>query len=358
MLRFEVRLVVILATLALLILLLIEWKVDSGEALDGTINQRGFRTSKALDFTNGRSAVVDNPLERWKHKPWYAFEPLPSNVIDSVDRFVFFVGYARSGHSIIGSMLDAHPNVVIAHEYSLFSRWSEHPTLFNNRTSLFNTLYNSSCYSVQVGLRSNLVGAKKKGYTLEIPGWYQGSYEGGISVIGDKAGGMTAQAYRNSKSVFRTMYQQLQATAMIPVHAIHVVRNPYDNIATMVLYNEHVQRTTLNETFKYNNVEALHRQVKAYFHQVQSVVEMIKNLGLNAITIHHSNFIANPKATMRRLCAELYLTCSERYLHMVAEHTFTTESHTRRLVKWTPELLNMVKDNIARYPVLKAYTFR
>ena len=104
MLRFEVRLVVILATLALLILLLIEWKVDSGEALDGTINQRGFRTSKALDFTNGRSAVVDNPLERWKHKPWYAFEPLPSNVIDSVDRFVFFVGYARSGHSIIGSM--------------------------------------------------------------------------------------------------------------------------------------------------------------------------------------------------------------------------------------------------------------
>ena len=202
------------------------------------------------------------------------------------------------------------------------------------------------------------MGAKKKGYTLEIPGWYQGSYEGGISVIGDKAGGMTAQAYRNSKSVFRTMYQQLQATAMIPVHAIHVVRNPYDNIATMVLYNEHVQRTTLNETFKYNNVEALHRQVKAYFHQVQSVVEMIKNLGLNAITIHHSNFIANPKATMRRLCAELYLTCSERYLHMVAEHTFTTESHTRRLVKWTPELLNMVKDNIARYPVLKAYTFR
>jgi hypothetical protein len=255
-------------------------------------------------------------------------------------------------------MLDAHPNVVIAHEYSLFSKLSEHPNLFNNRTSLFNTLYNSSCYSVQKGLRSTLAGSKKKGYTLEIPGWYQGSYEGGISVIGDKAGGMTAQVYRNSRTGFQTLYRQLQATTMIPMHAIHVVRNPYDNIATMLLYNEHVQRSSLNSTHKYNNVETLHRQIKAYFNQVHSVLEMVKKVGLNDITIHHSNFIANPKATMRRLCAELYLTCSERYLHMVAEHTFTTESHSRHLVEWPPELLELVKNNIARYPMLKAYTFR
>ena len=101
MLRFEVRLVVILATLALLILLLIEWKVDGGEALDGNINQRGFRMSKAQDFTNDRSAVVENPLGIGKHKPWYTFDPLPSNVIDSIDRFVFFVGYQlRGGHSV------------------------------------------------------------------------------------------------------------------------------------------------------------------------------------------------------------------------------------------------------------------
>lgn len=33
---------------------------------------------------------------------------LPKNVTDSVRKFLFFVGYARSGHSIIGSILDAH----------------------------------------------------------------------------------------------------------------------------------------------------------------------------------------------------------------------------------------------------------
>ena len=29
-----------------------------------------------------------------------------------------FVGYPRSGHSLIGSLLDAHPNMLVAHELS------------------------------------------------------------------------------------------------------------------------------------------------------------------------------------------------------------------------------------------------
>lgn len=39
--------------------------------------------------------------------------------IDSVKKFVFFIGYARSGHSIIASLLDAHPNIVMAQMNSI-----------------------------------------------------------------------------------------------------------------------------------------------------------------------------------------------------------------------------------------------
>ena len=27
-----------------------------------------------------------------------------------------FIGYPRSGHSLIGSLLDVHPNAIVAHE--------------------------------------------------------------------------------------------------------------------------------------------------------------------------------------------------------------------------------------------------
>src|SRR4029079_16080765 len=36
--------------------------------------------------------------------------------IESVERFCMFIGHARSGHSIVGAALDAHPNIVTAHE--------------------------------------------------------------------------------------------------------------------------------------------------------------------------------------------------------------------------------------------------
>lgn len=363
MLRLEIRLVVILATLALLVVL-VEWNVDRDTGdIDSGSTLRGFRASKELSPDHYRTPTSFEEPKRTPNtkdvvEVSYKFEPLPSNVVNAVDRFVFFVGYARSGHSIVASMLDAHPNVVIAHEYALFTKWSHNPSIYNsNKTSLFNALYNSSRYSAHVGLRHGETHVRKKGYSLEIPGWFQGSYQGGISVIGDKAGGMTAQVYRNSKKGFELVYKQIQRTTKIPLHAIHVIRNPYDNIATMLLYNQHA-KNKVNETHKYSNVGSLHRQIVAYFNQVSSVLDMIKTNGLNSITIHHSDFIANPKATMRHLCQEISLMCSGRYLHMVAEHTFSSESHSRYLVEWTPELLDLVEENIAKYPLLKRYKFR
>ena len=57
----------------------------------------------------------------------YHSQTLPRRLINHVHCFLFFVGYARSGHSIIASMLDAHPNVVIAHKYALFVNWEHEP---------------------------------------------------------------------------------------------------------------------------------------------------------------------------------------------------------------------------------------
>jgi hypothetical protein len=35
---------------------------------------------------------------------------------DDVGTYCMFIGCPRSGHTLIGAILDAHPNVVIAHE--------------------------------------------------------------------------------------------------------------------------------------------------------------------------------------------------------------------------------------------------
>ena len=39
---------------------------------------------------------------------------------ESVEKFCLFVGYSKSGTSLIGATLDAHPNIIISHEIDIF----------------------------------------------------------------------------------------------------------------------------------------------------------------------------------------------------------------------------------------------
>jgi hypothetical protein len=37
----------------------------------------------------------------------------------NLERFCMFLGYPRSGHSMIGALLDAHPEMAVAHELNV-----------------------------------------------------------------------------------------------------------------------------------------------------------------------------------------------------------------------------------------------
>ena len=256
MLRREARLVVFGSVLFLFLILFYQLNIQKHTVQFGI--KGAFEDTSWPKVTSYQNQKKKTPSE-------YRFEPLPPSIINGIGRFVFFVGYARSGHSIIASMLDAHPNVVIAHEYALFTHWEDDPALYSNRTWLFNALYNNSRYNTLKGLRTQE--ALQKGYTLNIPGWWQGQYGGKISIIGDKSGGMTAQVFRMDRHKFISLYHSLQNVVQIPIHAIHVIRNPYDNIATMLLYNGH-QKNLVNQTNKYTNYDALKKHITSYFNQV------------------------------------------------------------------------------------------
>ena len=37
-------------------------------------------------------------------------------LFSDLETYCMFLGYPRSGHSLVGALLDAHPDVIIAHE--------------------------------------------------------------------------------------------------------------------------------------------------------------------------------------------------------------------------------------------------
>lgn len=280
---------------------------------------------------------------------------LPKNVTDSVQKFLFFVGHGRSGHSIIGSILDAHPHIVISHEYSLFHEWSTTSKQDMNRGHLYSAIYNNSCYNARSGLRRQ--DAMKKGYTLHISNSWQGRYNNSIEIIGDKSGGMTTKMFKNHKKKVIQAFHEILAVIKVPILVIHAVRNPFDNIATMLLYKDHVRQSSSHTEQEYANIKGLRKQIVSYFNQVHSVVRMIKQLQLHVIEVHNSDLIYRPMRTIRRLCHRLKIECSKSYIRQCSRAVFKDVSRSRFSVKWTPKLIELVEKKSKKYSFLKSYSF-
>uniref|UniRef100_A0A1X7VPR0 Protein-tyrosine sulfotransferase n=1 Tax=Amphimedon queenslandica TaxID=400682 RepID=A0A1X7VPR0_AMPQE len=319
----------------------------------------GISAKRLIPSTSSRAESYNRAKFLTKRAP--AIQPqecsdvsLPENVTKSVQKFLFFVGHGRSGHSIIGSILDAHPHIVISHEYSLFHEWTTMSKQDMNRGYLYSAIYNNSCYNSINGLRR--VGATKKGYTLHIPGLWQGRYDGDIAVIGDKSGGMTTKLFQNQKESVKQAFKEIKQAVGVPIVVLHAIRNPFDNIATMLLYKKHARKAATSQE-PYTNIKELKKQVTLYFRQVRSVMKMIKQLKLDVIEVHNSDLIHRPNGAIRRLCNRLQVKCSKDYVSRCSKAVFKDISRSRLKVKWTPKLIETVEKKSKKFQFLKKYSF-
>ena len=321
--------------------------------------KRGGNSTKFISEAHGLP-VATSPNN---HKPSATTRPnktagtLSVEDISDVEKFVFFVGYPRSGHSIVGSMLDAHPNMIVAHEFNLFQQL-RHKSHTHTKEALFNLLYTNSYNNALNGWRS---GRKvRKGYTLEVRDSWQGRFTK-LKVIGDKSGGQTGHEYEASPSTFVHLYRQLKQTVGVPVRAIHVVRNPYDMISTRVLYRDKdkpgSRLSTATEEHKYNNTEHLVLQVNRTFELMLNVLNTMRDCKLTVLDIHIVDLIHSPRDTLQRVCDFLDLECPEDYLQACSNKAYTGVSKTRLLVEWPQTLRQRVSEQIQRYPYFQGYTF-
>ena len=101
---------------------------------------------------------------------------------------LFFIGYSRSRHTLLGSLLDAHPHMVIADETMAFSRWSSKHDIWMNSSmyAYYDTLFNSSQLNVRKGRRSRIfqgsVANTSSGFRYYVPNQWQGTFDQCIEV--------------------------------------------------------------------------------------------------------------------------------------------------------------------------------
>lgn len=285
------------------------------------------------------------------------------SVVEQVDTFVMFLGYPRSGHSIVASCLDAHPDAIVAHEFNLLVNMMQPELLKHvaNRTALFDSLYQNSFRESLLGWRSVQQRLGKKGYTLNLnssDSW-QGRFRR-LKVIGDKSGGLTTHAYRDSPASFLSAYEKLTSVVEVPIRFIHVVRNPYDIVATKLLYRQSEQRGKKGNFSAERPVRNAHQimlAVKSLEAEVKAVQELISKWKLVTLEVHNADFIFETKRTMMDICTYLGLECSEKYLQLCKEAAYDKPRKSRAAIAWTEPSRQHVDKLIQDYPFLTRYSF-
>ena len=253
---------------------------------------------------------------------------MTSNPVDKyadLQGYVMFIGYQQSGHSIVGSLLDAHPNAVVAHELHALEQWKRGV----GRIELFDKIVSNT---------SKVAAAKREsyGYIYNVPGQWQGRHQA-IHVIGDKQGGLSTGRLAVSGAV-----QKFRDYIGLPIRIIHVTRNPYDNIASMFM------RLTMSQT-----------EVFAAYYQLAAKVATIRDLLApdELMEFRHEDFIQAPTEYLIKLCEFLGLHPQKAYLEGCSSIVKRTPSKKREQIEWDPHIKPRVSRLISSHPFLSSYSF-
>ena len=241
--------------------------------------------------------------------------------------YCMFTGYPRSGHSLIGSLLTAHRHMVIAHELDAL----QYVTAGFSRAQLAALILRQD-----TGFTTS--GRQWEGYSYEVPDQWQGRYEK-LLVIGDKKGHDS-----NRRLATRPwLLDRLRRTMRVPVKIIHHVRNPYDNISTMMLKGDQ---------------PTLPLAIEAYF-ELCANIERTRNdtPDEDFMDVQHEAFLAEPKEQLGAIVEFLGLETDEDYLEACRSVVFKSPKQSRHNAPWTDELIRDVGEQMQSYSFLKGYCF-
>ena len=252
----------------------------------------------------------------------------PRDLFAGVEVFCLFVGYPRSGHTLMAALLDAHPEIIISNEMNVL----EFVRRRYNQTQIFSlALHNSRSFARR--------GSKWGGYSYVVPGQWQGRFRA-LKCIGDEKGGGTALALSRDP----TLLEKLVSTIDREIKWIHVVRNPYDNISTL----------SLREGW------SISRSIDVYFTLVDAVTWLQASVPTDSLlTIRQESLLTAPRDTLALLCAYLHRDAPPAYLDACAKIVFASPRKSRYRVDWSDALLQRVQEQMMDRDCkfLKGYTF-
>ncbi len=257
---------------------------------------------------------------------WYTYTL--SREFEAVKTFVFFVGYPRSGHSLVGALLDAHPSAVVSHELNALELLRQGAS----RNQLFGSILAKSRYFHSTGNRWS-------GYSYRVDGLYQGRFQR-LDVIGDKKGGGSSRLFAECPELIDRL-RDLGCT----IKVIHIVRNPWDNIVSRAQGGNANRREVTPARLQ----RATAKQLATY----RNNAKLFESFPYDVHTVGIEEFTQAPRVRLNSIIDFLGLADEDDFLERCTAMVNPNLSRKRRLVTWPRDLHDEVAEAIDSWAVLR-----
>lgn len=268
-------------------------------------------------------------MRRTFRSHWYAERY--RSALRELEAYCMFIGHARAGGSLVGALLDAHPEAVIADEIDVLRPmqlgWSRDRILAGLIPSSRN----------QARWRHTPPGT---GRTLPNPvtGQWQGRFAR-LRVMGSSRAGPTTRAIAEQPGLLDAWRSTLGSPVNIRV--IQVVRSPYDAISQMML----------------RSGRDFDSGIERYFSNCEAVTRVRSLLAPDEVLlVRHEMFVDDPLGWIQRCCAHLGLEPSDAYLEATVSIVRRPVPHRLEL-PWSAAHIADVARQTERFDFLAGYHF-
>jgi hypothetical protein len=237
--------------------------------------------------------------------------------------FVLVIGNARSGSTLLGSILDAHPCAIVANEtVGSANFWRD-----MDRPRILGEIAESS-------RRRRLSGRVSEGYRYLIPAAAKEMPR--ILVMGDKVWNPATLMLHGDYSLLN----RLERILGVPIKIIHCIRNPFDVIATM-----HAR----------SKAPVIDRAHWYFLHCSAALAVRQKWEPDRYLDFHHESTFDNPDQAIAGLCRFLELPVDKSHIQASKALLFPQLRTTRRNLAWEPAMVRMITSRMGEFDFLGRY---
>ncbi|MEM1169885.1 MAG: sulfotransferase domain-containing protein [Cyanobacteria bacterium P01_H01_bin.35] len=258
------------------------------------------------------------------------------NLFHNVEKYCMFIGYPRSGHSLVGALIDAHPNIILSHELDAL----QYVEAGFSKLQLYSLLLNNSQYFINK--EKSLIPETEipKGrFKYKVPNQWNGKFAN-LKIIGDKRGGGTTKRLRDNFQLFKDLENKIK----IPLKIIHVVRNPFDNISS-------IYKKCLSKSLEWS--------IDYYFDLCYANESIIKRIDSNKIfLLKLESLIENPQMQLKEITQSfLELETNDDYLEDCSSIIFSSPNKSRSKCPWNEDLIELTQRKIDQVSFLQGYNY-